>query len=138
MSEPKEKRAKDLLRELEHDAYTMPIEFIREELAAAGLEGIDRYEQTRDLVTSLLRTHKRNAWKESAKSHKLESTQLLRSHSKRLQSRAQEIFDAGHPQLRLACSGRRPEEMEASELISIAEDLALVELLSELDDKQDG
>jgi hypothetical protein len=124
---------KEALMDLQRDVLTMPDELVLEQLKAHGLP--DEDPQAFEHLHKLLRQHKRASWVRAAENDKQRVGTLMAKSVQWLAQRAQALLDAGHLEAQMAFSGRSPEAMSEDELRSIFEDLALVELLEELEDE---
>lgn len=124
----------DVQDAVDDDILDMSDEELTALMSEIGLDYDQVGEQGERFVTDLSRTHQRESWMAKADSKAQSISSRIKKSVDNIRQRTQALLDAGHPGLSAAFRGRSPSAMTEEELASIAEDLAIAELIGTPED----
>lgn len=123
-------RVADVLKHLDRDVLHMPEAMVLEELQPGSDE---RAAKGVALIQGLLRTHKRESWRDSAAQAASNAKEKLATFAERAEQRAHMWIAEGRALPQGAFAGRQEGEITQEERFRLFVDLATTELLEEDD-----
>lgn len=122
------------LDELDRALMDMPEQVLQEELARYGLDYDEVAEEGLGFTEALLQKDRQARRKAKARTFLARHSAKMTDLTSAALQRAQQMFDQGHPLPAGAFAGRQEVQITDEERLELLRDLAMTQLLEEMDD----